>query len=506
MPTTCSIPLRIEFSFNPNQPRAKDGRWTRAGGGPAFRAGKGFGGLSAPRDQRTAPTPKFSLPPKGKELDALGFTEGTLKERRKAFYKSIYEHELPGGYKSKVTEVRDDGTHVYIRGEIQNKWGSGHGSFERDISDAHEYYDASHIEPSEYGPAYQNLKATSGVAVYHTSFELDSDDHRAGVGSAFIAGSVAKYRELGIDHVKVHAGDSVGGYAWAREGFRIEEGQRDRDPYGSGTYQRRHDLMHPVLAHAEGQLFRLGKEREIPDEHYAEIGDALKALRSASQAGQDVQPIHIASLGEATMRYKKETYDGGFYETWPGKEMMLGSNWRGTYYFDANRAVTAAATGFNPNQPRDKDGRWTAFRAGLTSLSRDTLDRALNHGMAGIFSDAPTGTTPWPTAPRRKGEKVYKPELVAEALRKPPVLQKVDPRMLFATQPGLVKAHVNYYLTDEYKRTGRTAADRDNAGNAFPVIYVNQRGQQIILTGHHRAAAAMIQGQDLDAIVVREPA
>ncbi len=676
MPTTFSIPLRIDLAFNPSQRRDKNGRWTRAGGGdsgPSVRTGKGFGGMSAPRDRRTPPTPKFSLPPTVKELEALGFpVEGTKKEARRALYKSIYEHDLPGGYKSVVTEIDDSGNSIYIRGEIQNKWGSAHGSFERSITDIGEWYDATSSEPSPYGPEYQNLKTTDGISVYHTSFGMDSDDRAHGVGSAFIAGSVAKYRELGIDHVMVHAGDEVGGYAWAREGFRIEDGMRNKNPYHTGNdYMSRHEQITSIAEHAEAQIFRMGKEREIPDEHFAEMNDAVRALKAASAAGEDVQPIHFASLGEATMRYKRETYDGGFYETWPGKELMLGSNWQGAYYFDASPVTAAggynpgqprdregqwtssgyarrgavagygpralpdvrlgkvrvtykpdypddgpdpgeivwakvpfeddpsqskdrpvlvigrveggtafaavqltsqvrgrsnelpvgtgswdrqgrqsalkldrivqidgtnfrregsvfdhkkfdavigqlaayhrtpvsivAAGRFNPSQPRDDDGRWTRFRSGITSLYRDTLDRALHHGVAGIFGEGIVGGTPWPTAPRRKGEKVYNQALVTEALRKPPVLEKVDPRMLFATQSGLVKSHVSYYMTDEYKRTGRTSADQENVGNAFPVIYVNKREQHIILSGHHRAAAAMIQGQDLDAIVVREP-
>lgn len=147
---------------------------------------------------------------------------------------------------------------------------------------------------------------------------------------------------------------------------------------------------------------------------------------------------------------------------------------------------------------------WQAHRGRITSLDRETLDRVISQGMEGAFGTAPTTVTPWPRAPRRKGEKLYDEGLVREALRNPPKLEKVDPRTLYATQPGLVKSHAEYYLSGEYKRTGKPSADQENVGNQFPLVYVNSRGQHLLLAGHHRALADMIQGNELDAIVVRE--
>jgi hypothetical protein len=161
-------------------------------------------------------------------------------------------------------------------------------------------------------------------------------------------------------------------------------------------------------------------------------------------------------------------------------------------------------TFYDQSQPRDKDGKWTAHRGRITSLSVESLDRAISKGMAGVFGTAPGAPTPWPRAPRRKGEQLYDKSLVEAALRKPPVLEAVDARTLYATQPGLVKSHAEYYMGDAYKRTGKPSADQDNAGNQFPVVYVNKRGQEIILAGHHRALRALIMNEDLQAIVVRE--
>lgn len=171
----------------------------------------------------------------------------------------------------------------------------------------------------------------------------------------------------------------------------------------------------------------------------------------------------------------------------------------------ASGCVTASG-GYNPNQPRDREGQWTAHRGRLTSLSQETLERSIGKGIPGLFrNESLTTPTPWPSAPRLKGEQVYNEALVQAELARPPKLESVDPRLLYATQPGIAKTHVEYYLTDEYLKTGKTAADSGSVSNAFPLIYVNKKGQHLILTGHHRAAAALSRNEDLQARIVREP-
>lgn len=139
----------------------------------------------------------------------------------------------------------------------------------------------------------------------------------------------------------------------------------------------------------------------------------------------------------------------------------------------------------------------------LTSLAQDTLNRAITHGLSGIFGPSPVGGAPWPRAPRRKGERLYAADLVREGLREPHTVESVDPTILYATQPNLTRPGVEYYLSGEYLRTGRTFAD-GSVGNRVPVVYVNSRGEHLILSGHHRAAAALINREPLNAIVIRE--
>jgi len=79
------------------------------------------------------------------------------------------------------------------------------------------------------------------------------------------------------------------------------------------------------------------------------------------------------------------------------------------------------------------------------------------------------------------------------------VLEEVDPRDLRATQPSVTREGVSYYLTPRYKRTGQTFADYHRVVNRFPVIYQREDGEQLIISGHHRAAVALLEGKQFES-------
>jgi hypothetical protein len=170
---------------------------------------------------------------------------------------------------------------------------------------------------------------------------------------------------------------------------------------------------------------------------------------------------------------------------------------------------------YRRDEPRDKNGRWisgghadaawSAHKATLTPLSVQSIERSWGKGTEGVFGHSQTTTTtPWPRAPRSKNQKPIDRELIRRALEHPRI-QSVDPRLLHATQPNLVRTHMDYYMGDNYRRTGRTSADHSSPTNAFPIVYVDKAGRHIILSGHHRAAAALAKGEPLPAVIVREP-
>ena len=111
---------------------------------------------------------------------------------------------------------------------------------------------------------------------------------------------------------------------------------------------------------------------------------------------------------------------------------------------------------------------------------------------------------PWAQAGKRRTHATYDQEVVGALLAIPPlaaVFADLDPTDLHATQPSLTRAGVAYYLHDDYRRHGRTYADQFKAGNKFPIVY--RRGaQNLILSGHHRAAAALLLDKPYRARVI----
>lgn len=122
-----------------------------------------------------------------------------------------------------------------------------------------------------------------------------------------------------------------------------------------------------------------------------------------------------------------------------------------------------------------------------------------------VFGGAPKTLTPWPQAGRTKADpRGYDPARVEAAVRDPhPHMREIDPRNLHSTQPWITREGVSHYMGDEYKKTGQTFRDMDQAGNRFPVVY-NRGGQNKLLSGHHRATAALIRGEQFRGIYIEE--
>lgn len=137
-----------------------------------------------------------------------------------------------------------------------------------------------------------------------------------------------------------------------------------------------------------------------------------------------------------------------------------------------------------------------------------------------IAPSGPVGTTPWKTAGSWHGREVYDKDAVQSAVKQVRAgqahLTEVDPRYLYATQPGITRAGVSHYL--EHEEPEASFADTHNSGNKYPVIYKrdNRSGNpdlpdwwnshdHIILSGHHRAAAALLRGEQFKAVLVEGP-
>lgn len=123
-------------------------------------------------------------------------------------------------------------------------------------------------------------------------------------------------------------------------------------------------------------------------------------------------------------------------------------------------------------------------------------------GVDAYFRDADRSTPPFPSAGGLKSRRPYDQSLVEEAVRRGETAP-VDPTTLYATQPWVTRAGVSHYAS------GATElyADKDRPGNQHPVVYhrtndLTGQTQSLILSGHHRATAALLNGQQLNAIQV----
>ena len=124
-----------------------------------------------------------------------------------------------------------------------------------------------------------------------------------------------------------------------------------------------------------------------------------------------------------------------------------------------------------------------------------------------LFPDeAPATPLPMAHYNKRRG---YDRGAVREALSRPVDQQElvdVDPRELSGSQSGVTRSGVKYYMGDHYSKTGKTYADEYNPGNAHPVVYDRNDGsERILLSGHHRAVAALLKGTPLPARRVQGP-
>lgn len=149
----------------------------------------------------------------------------------------------------------------------------------------------------------------------------------------------------------------------------------------------------------------------------------------------------------------------------------------------------------------------------LTSGQFDHLNSLYGQGEAALDrmagNPAIPGIAPWARAMGdKKNPSLYDRQVVREALAAPRserVMGSFDPRQLHGSQSGITREGLDYYMSDQYANTGQTYADQGNAGNAQPVVYRKSDGRDVLLSGHHRAGAALAKGEPLNALRIEGP-
>lgn len=240
--------------------------------------------------------------------------------------------------------------------------------------------------------------------------------------------------------------------------------------------------------HGEGWLSPLQLNYSAED-HAAWLGEGNHRLEAARRAGESHVPVTIAHVrgGELPGHYRPAPFPQKVH-SYPELKALRGQS--GDTIHPAHILPTD----------------WFSGRGHTASSTR--LERAWGAGHeSALFGDGPLTSGPWQQAGRRKDLRDFDPALVQAVVNAPEHhhMQDVDPRILRATQGSLIRPGLRHYLGDRYERTGETYADMHLAGNRRPIVYRREDGQHLILSGHHRAAAALLQGRPLQAVVVSGP-
>lgn len=123
-----------------------------------------------------------------------------------------------------------------------------------------------------------------------------------------------------------------------------------------------------------------------------------------------------------------------------------------------------------------------------------------------LFQGQSETVAPFKSAPFARG---YDKDLVTHRLSQPIEehhLEDMDPRKLMATQPGVQRGALDHYMNGNKT----PYVDAHNVGNKHPVVYSythphTDQEEHMILSGHHRAAEALLNGHPLKALNIHGP-
>lgn len=282
--------------------------------------------------------------------------------------------------------------------------------------------------------------------------------------------NVDHYRSGGMGHLEGDESRSVVGFVPTQKLFGYE---------GNETHDR--DTVHRVRDDINSGKGITNPLMMIYDHKnkWAYLGEGNHRLEGATEAGARTVPVRFVR-GDAS--YARERGIGGpmsVHQTFNGDPSYV-------------------PTDIHPYHFLQEGGQKTASRA----------DRVYGGGLDALFppdEDGPPNMTPvpWPQASRSKTHHTWDEDRVARSITHPDEFptEQVDPRRLHATQPSLLRAGVKHYAEggDNY---GRDNGGDHRLGNDTPRVYRHENGEDILLTGHHRAAAAMVKGEPLSAKIV----
>lgn len=215
---------------------------------------------------------------------AFDFDFDSMGEVFNVTHEGFNRDGAPVNLSSQVLEVESSAGQVSVMGEIKE------GDYDITVGEFHRVFSSD-----DYG----------NVIVTHELLRIFEEEYQGtGFSKVFNRQAENYYITHGIDAVYVHAALQGGGYAWASSGF-------DWD------YRKHADSVRNVSAWMDDYII---KNRDtIPDDLKSDLRSLQTRLESSPVSNRDYPtPKEIADFGRISG-----------VDTWPGKEILMGSNWYG---------------------------------------------------------------------------------------------------------------------------------------------------------------------------------
>lgn len=265
--------------------------------------------------------------------------DNKARERVSALARELYDFEDPEtGLHTEVTSVRPAqgiahrGAGIVIDMRIRDAEGNDVGFAKRTL---------------------RSDPATGRMTARHASMELEEDVQGGGFGRRFNEQAYAGYRQMGVPHVTLTADDTVGGAAWAAQGF---------------------DWLEDADARDMARRFSTGIQSLQDGPIKTEVQALLaRATPEGWAQGTFPSPYEFYMLGAEHPR-ERRLPSGRMTQTWFGREQMLGSMWEGVLRLESPRPgsgpVTAAA------KPEDAIDAWAERQQFLDAVHQLDLEWA----------------------------------------------------------------------------------------------------------------------------------
>jgi hypothetical protein len=160
------------------------------------------------------------------------------------------------------------------------------------------------------------------LIAYHDHLGIDSEYQGAGFAADFNTNMIAWYRRSGFDEINLHAGDSVGGYAWPAQGFDFADGARDEFLYGArDSALVLAGIPRPQLGDSDNLMTDQEFEDAYPGWTRAQFLEQLPLFEEIAPriADGSASAYEMSQLGRKPGQGKSDW--------WIGKALMLGTEY-----------------------------------------------------------------------------------------------------------------------------------------------------------------------------------